>query len=226
MSIEHNALGRQLIARYNDGERDFSHEYLVEANCAGANFSGANFSGSFLRDAVLRGVNFSRANFSGSNLRGAVLRGVNFTDAVLWDTTLETADMFGAILYGANCGRARFAWADMGGIAATGADFTSADFRWAHVHNTLGLIPRSHMGSANYMAVAWYRKARWGNPSLMLNVGCFSGTPAEMFSLFQTSREKLSDPRWQKGGRYWREYEEFVNSASFRLVPVGGGGGE
>ena len=105
--------GKELIKRYNDGDRDFSGADLIGsdlsgakltwATLTGANLRGASFSGSDLSwatliranliEATLTGSNLSGANFSGSDLTGATLIRANLIEATLTGSTLIGAEI-------------------------------------------------------------------------------------------------------------------------------------
>lgn len=97
---------KQLLAKYAEGERDFSNINLASVNLdstnlSGADFSNANFRFTELEGADLKGVNFSGTNFlytnlqdadlTGANLSGAGLIGVNFLHANLDSVNLKNS---------------------------------------------------------------------------------------------------------------------------------------
>ena len=94
---------KEVLQRYQDGERDFSgidlsYEDLRWENFSGSNFSGANLSNASLEDADFSGVNLSNvdlenANLEGTNLQDAILEGANFQGATYYDSDLAN-DMF------------------------------------------------------------------------------------------------------------------------------------
>ena len=92
----------EVIERYQNGERYFSHSNLDAPpyDFRGVNLAGADFSHSFLtadfREAILTRINFSRCNVKTCDFRGADLRGAIFQGAAL-----EGTEFAGAILEGA-----------------------------------------------------------------------------------------------------------------------------
>jgi hypothetical protein len=111
-----------LIARYNNGERDFSSIELPNANLEGAdlrgidlvlaklprailrftNLSDANLSYADLRGADFTGANLQRADLSGANLREAIMTPTDLTDADLRYANLRDADLTDAYMTNSN----------------------------------------------------------------------------------------------------------------------------
>ncbi len=119
----------------------------------------ANLYGANLRGANLSDANLRDANLYGANLRGANLRGANLRGANLSDANLRDANLRDANLYG-------------------------ADLRDAH-----GLYSAfaPHMSSrcdslTGYISLDDYQLI------LMLEAGCWSGTPEEF-------RDRLADEK-------------------------------
>lgn len=99
---------QDLLQRYAQGQRDFSHADLrsvdlshqklsgiglAQANLTGANLCGADLQAANLRQAILQGANLTEANLTGANLRRT-----NFINAVMDTACLDEASMLGAIL--------------------------------------------------------------------------------------------------------------------------------
>jgi uncharacterized protein YjbI with pentapeptide repeats len=110
----------ELVARYNQGERNFPGIDLSDADLSrvvldGANFEvhswfcDANFEGASLRGVIFRECNVKCASFKNADLTGAsfegaaiesvdmsgsVLEGVKFAGATFYGVTLEEGDEF------------------------------------------------------------------------------------------------------------------------------------
>ncbi|MCS6814361.1 MAG: pentapeptide repeat-containing protein [Cyanobacteria bacterium] len=104
---------KDFLNRYRQGERDFAHIDLREANLSGvnlqdidltgANLTGANLSWAFLTRATLVGANLRQADLrscalNNANLTQAVLSGANLTKADLRLANLQSAELDWAIL--------------------------------------------------------------------------------------------------------------------------------
>jgi hypothetical protein len=88
--------GRDLVDRYNEGERDFIDAKLDRADLSEVNLSGADLSGAYLYGANLEGADLSQATLVGTtffraNLNNADLRGANMEKALLVGATLSGA---------------------------------------------------------------------------------------------------------------------------------------
>src|SRR5262245_50250077 len=99
---------RELLERYQRGERDFSGAELDEDpdnDLSGVCLDGADLSRSYLvvsfRGASLRGVNFHEANVKTCDFRDANLRGADFTGAALCAASFKGARMEEAKFAGA-----------------------------------------------------------------------------------------------------------------------------
>ena len=91
---------QELIKRHNDGERNFNHAGLRDANLRGADLCGASLRDADLFDADLCGASLRGANLCVAYLRGASLRGANLCGANLRGANLFDADLCGANLRG------------------------------------------------------------------------------------------------------------------------------
>lgn len=98
--------GPELLARYQEGERDFrgarlwsrgsnDQEHSVR-DLSGADLRGAQLGGASLQRAILRDANLRRANLQGADLRHADLRAANLRRADLSGADLRDADLRGA----------------------------------------------------------------------------------------------------------------------------------
>jgi uncharacterized protein YjbI with pentapeptide repeats len=102
---------RDLLERYQQGERDFAHVDL----------SGASLSGMNLRDIDLTGANLTGANLSWAFLNRAKLSGTCLRRADMRSAALNAADLNQAILSGANLSK----------VDLRLAQLQSADLNWA-----------------------------------------------------------------------------------------------
>lgn len=104
---------QEFIARYKQGERNFTGVDLSGAiltginlqdiNLTGANLTGANLSWSFfnhaqLANACLRQADLRHVTFANANLSQAILGGVNLTKADLRFANLQNSDLNWAVL--------------------------------------------------------------------------------------------------------------------------------
>jgi len=90
--------GKNLVAAYESGERDFGLANLTNADLSGADLIDANLSEASLRRADLSGADLRGANLREADLRAANLINANLTGAILSWASLEGADLTGAIL--------------------------------------------------------------------------------------------------------------------------------
>ena len=93
-ATEEEAGGRDLVDRYNAGERDFVDAKLDRVDLSGVNLSGADLSGAYLYGANLEGADLSQTTliattFFRANLDNADLRGANMERALLVGATLS-----------------------------------------------------------------------------------------------------------------------------------------
>ncbi|MFW6116553.1 MAG: pentapeptide repeat-containing protein [bacterium] len=121
MAFSGDRVGREVVRRYEEGERDFHQTDL---------------RGMQLRSADVRGVNLAyadlaKADLSRSNLSGANLSGADLSEADVSGTDLGRADLSGADLSGA----------DLGGADLSGADLGGASLRNAKLGRTGLLVP-------------------------------------------------------------------------------------
>jgi len=102
---------KELIKKYEAGDRDFNGENFWRAELRGVNLSGAsfecaNFNGAILRNTKLKGVNLQNANLPGADLRNACLWGADLKGANFRNADLQNADFRGANIKDANLGGA------------------------------------------------------------------------------------------------------------------------
>ncbi|MFM5983030.1 MAG: pentapeptide repeat-containing protein [Sphaerospermopsis kisseleviana] len=131
----------ELIALYEEEERNFqgldlSGTDLNGANLSSADLSGANLSDTNLSDAYLSDVNLSDADLSGADLSSADLSDANLSnadlsDANLNDANLARADLSGADLSGANLSDAYLNDANLSDANLSGANLSDVDLSGA-----------------------------------------------------------------------------------------------
>lgn len=103
---------KELLERYEAGERDFSDVTGRHVNLSGANLRGADLRGIYLDGAYLTGVDLREANLHEASLIGACLTrakmsrarivSVDLSRADLWEVDLTGADITTTNLTGAN----------------------------------------------------------------------------------------------------------------------------
>lgn len=131
----------ELLARYDQGERDFSKVLLNECNLAGAQLPRI-----VLRQASLNIVNLSTANLSHGDLEGASLNvsrfsGANLSQARMCHVQLNVANLIRAILVGADLTeasmiRAELLRADLSNANLHRANLSESDLREARLRWT------------------------------------------------------------------------------------------
>ncbi|TPV96213.1 MAG: pentapeptide repeat-containing protein [Myxococcales bacterium FL481] len=99
---------KDLLEKYNNGDRDFRG-----ANLYGAYLLGVDLRGADLRGADLRGTNFYCANLCGADLGGADLYCANLCGADLGGADLYCSNLSGANLSGANLRGTNLSGADL-----------------------------------------------------------------------------------------------------------------
>jgi len=99
---------RELLERYQRGERDFSNAELdtdPDSDLSGACLDNADFSHAFLvgnfRRASLRGARFFQANVKTCDFREADLRDADFRGAGLCSALFDGAKLEGSMFAGA-----------------------------------------------------------------------------------------------------------------------------
>ncbi|MGB5962619.1 MAG: pentapeptide repeat-containing protein [Coleofasciculaceae cyanobacterium] len=137
---------KELLARYEAGERDF-----CEINLSGADLSYADLCGADLSHSNLRGANLSAAKLSGTNLffadlsntdlRAAYLSGAYLSNADLSASNLFGAKLFCACLLDVNLRDANLCDSELAGVNLVYADLTNtnltnADLSYANLYLT------------------------------------------------------------------------------------------
>jgi uncharacterized protein YjbI with pentapeptide repeats len=148
---------RELLKRYEAGERDFSGtdlsgiklygSKLIEIDLSGADFSNANLENAKLSDVDLNDANFSYANLRNTRIRGRVhkadfshanLTGANLSYADLGLANLSHVNLTGAnlkntSLSGANLASANLTQAKLGRANLSGANLNQANLNQAYL---------------------------------------------------------------------------------------------
>ncbi len=114
---------RELLDRYEDGERFFEKAYLRGVDLGGAILRDANLRGSYLSGACLEDSDLSRAIFEGSYLKDA-----SFTHATVLDVDFEGANLKRVSFGGARVLRSHFVRAEISDTAWTGAQVGGSVF--------------------------------------------------------------------------------------------------
>lgn len=153
---------QELLEKYRQGERDFSHLDLSGANLSGFNLRGADFTGanlteanlswSFLNettfvDANLRRADLQSASLSSSNLNNAVLSGANLTKSDLRLAQLQAADLNWAILPEAELSGANLTGAKLDQVNLERAKLSSAQLVGAKLMEAN--LRRANLAGAN-----------------------------------------------------------------------------
>ncbi|WP_437498244.1 toll/interleukin-1 receptor domain-containing protein [Sorangium sp. So ce1099] len=140
---------KELLSRYEAGERDFTDTNLYGAGLPLANLSGADLSGVDLRHANLYG-----ANLTGAKLRSAILHRADLTNADcsgadLFDARLSFANLTGTVLSGANLSYANLFNATINLTNLSNADLSSAGLAFAHISE----LSEAHLANAKFAGV-------------------------------------------------------------------------
>jgi hypothetical protein len=122
---------RELIRRYNNGERNFCEANLRGADLSGAYLYEACLGGAYLYEANLGGAYLSRANLNRANISGA-----NLYEACLGGANLSGANLGRADLRGANLNRANLRGANLSGACLGGANLSGANLGRADLSGT------------------------------------------------------------------------------------------
>lgn len=97
---------RELIERYERGERNFANQDLAGLHLEQAILDGSMFDGADLREAHLEGASLKQVNLESANLESAALQGTRLDGAYLNRTRLNGANLTGAVLADASLERA------------------------------------------------------------------------------------------------------------------------
>lgn len=121
----------EVIARYRNGERDFSHVILQNADMSnvslqgiifiGSDLTGTNFSNSDLADADFTDCNLSKCLFDNAVLKNTKFEGANLTRASIRNVAIERTSFR----------KANFMWAHLCGNDLVRADLTDAVLDWS-----------------------------------------------------------------------------------------------
>jgi uncharacterized protein YjbI with pentapeptide repeats len=99
MSQNEELTAAEILRRYAEGERDFSHCDIRDGESfRGASLPGANFSSAYVSDADFEGADLRGADFSGANVKTSVFRGADLTDVSFADAAICSADFSNSIL--------------------------------------------------------------------------------------------------------------------------------
>ncbi len=137
MSDYKEILFRDLISRYQAGERDFS-EVTIETGPDDLTWEPGQFKGLDLSGIILRDSNIIWLR---NYLDGVIMRGADLTRADLGDCNFTAGDLSNAILCETRLFRSVFEHANFSGADLTGAglawtDFFCADMSRVNLNNT------------------------------------------------------------------------------------------
>lgn len=132
---------KELLERYQQGERNFAHVDLTGASLSGANLrdidlSGANLTGANLSWAFLNRANLVGACLRRTDLRSATLNAASLSQANLSGANFSKADLRVAQLQGADLNWATGQEADLGGANLEGAKLDQANLERAKLNGT------------------------------------------------------------------------------------------
>ncbi|MEM7593379.1 MAG: pentapeptide repeat-containing protein [Cyanobacteria bacterium P01_A01_bin.83] len=116
----------ELIRLYQEGQRDFSKEYLRSTSFTNCNLDSVDFSQANLKFAKFYNANLSNANFAESDLSKAKFRNANLQNADLSNAKLHKADFESANLSNANLDNADLTWAELIDANLDGVDISKA----------------------------------------------------------------------------------------------------
>lgn len=117
---------KTLLAAYENGRKDFTHQELNELNLSKAFLPGINCYQAKLSRINLQGAELCRADFGRSDLSQAVMKNANLSEAYLGYANLNGADLRGANLQGANLTYANLQGANLCGVDLSSARITEA----------------------------------------------------------------------------------------------------
>ncbi len=126
-----------LLAKYDDGDRQFETVELTDAQLTNKKLPGINLRRSQLVGANFQGGDLALADFSGANLRGADFRYAN----------LKRADLGEADLTGANLSNCDLYEARLGYAVLNQAELNQADLRQSNLSGAL--LVEAKLQSAN-----------------------------------------------------------------------------
>jgi uncharacterized protein YjbI with pentapeptide repeats len=121
----------------NLSDTNLSDAYLNDVNLSDADLSGADLSSADLSDANLSNADLSDANLNDANLSGANLSDTNLSDAYLNDANLSDANLSGANLSDVDLSGADLSGADLSGVDLSGVDLSVAKLNWVNFKSTI-----------------------------------------------------------------------------------------
>lgn len=113
---------RELLERYQQGERDFAHIDLSGANLSGASLREINLTGADLTGANLSWASLNNAQLMGASLRRTDLRSASLTKVNFDESSLSGANLSKADLRLASLREAELNWAVLSDADLTGAN--------------------------------------------------------------------------------------------------------
>lgn len=116
----------ELIRLYQEGQRDFSKEYLHSTKFANCNLDSTDFSQANLKFANFYNANLSNANFAESDLSKARLESANLQNVDLSNANLQNADLTSANLSNANLDNTDLTGAELINANLDGVDLSTA----------------------------------------------------------------------------------------------------
>lgn len=122
-----NTSARDIIDRYNAGERDFRN----------ANLEGEKFEGEDLSKADFTGANMKRTYIYGNDFKEAIFEGANFEGAKILQTYFENTNFKKAVLINTEINQVTFKEADLAEAKFTGSTFSQVDFTKANLLSAL-----------------------------------------------------------------------------------------
>ncbi len=154
---------QEILERYRQGERDFSHRDFSGANLSGFNLRGANLTGTNLTEANLSWAFLNQATLTEACLRRADLRSASLNGATLNQAILSGANLSKIDLRLANLQNADLNWAVMQEADLASANLTSAKLDQVN-------LDRAKLNSANLAGAelmeATLRRANLSNANL------------------------------------------------------------
>jgi len=154
---------QEILERYRQGERDFSHRDFSGANLSGFNLRGANLTGTNLTEANLSWAFLNQATLTEACLRRADLRSASLNGATLNQSILSGANLSKIDLRLANLQNADLNWAVMQEADLASANLTSAKLDQVN-------LDRAKLNSANLAGAelmeATLRRANLSNANL------------------------------------------------------------
>jgi uncharacterized protein YjbI with pentapeptide repeats len=131
----------QVLAAYQEGQRDFVNLPADGIKLTGVNLEGATFAGASLRGADFTGSHLTHVQFKVADARDAIFRNadINATDLICANfdgADFTHADLTGAALNRANFANASLSHAMLGNARLTETIMTNTTFDGAHLSST------------------------------------------------------------------------------------------